>query len=93
MEKLILWVLMSRCQPVMDQGWTCWPSISTIAMDASVGDASVSRTLPLLEARGLLTREPGGPMSSTTYVLDYVAILALPPNPDHGRKRRQLKRG
>lgn len=92
MEKIVLYGLMSRCQPIREQGWTCWPSLTTIAMDAGISASTALLAVDTLVAAGIVSREPGGPQSSTTYVVDYAAILALPPNPKRERARRKMKR-
>ena len=92
-EKLILFCLMSRCRPVRDQGWTCWPSIASLARESGHSTSTVQAALKVLEGLGVLSRESGDFRTSNTYVLDYAAILALPAIPKRERKAREKRRG
>lgn len=50
-DKMVMIVLILKC----NKDWECWPSVQTIAKEASVSDRSVQRSLRDLEAKGLIT--------------------------------------
>lgn len=91
-EKIVLAMLLSRCKPIAEQGWTCWPSQATLAMDTGLGVSTVARALKRLEEAALVTIEDGLGLTSSTYVVDYAAIMELPPNPKRERIKRKLRR-
>lgn len=91
-EKIVLFCLMSRCRPIRDQGWTCWPSLTTLAMDAGVSPSTALLAVDALIGAGIVTRESGGIQTSSTYVVDYERVMALPPNPEREKPRRVMRR-
>lgn len=91
-DKLVLSCLMSRCKPIKDQGWTCFPSIATIALDTSMSTATVQASLKALVQWGLVIRDSGNATTSNTYVLDYGRILTLYKYEKKQKKERTLRR-
>jgi hypothetical protein len=67
-EKQILILLADMADE--KRGMTCWPSVATLAADASLSDRSVQRTLGKLVALGVIAGDRrGGRGLSTTFTL------------------------
>src|SRR5437870_2067501 len=64
--KIVLFVLANRASK---DRLECWPSLETIAAEASLGKSTVARALSDLERRGLIHRQKGGGVQTTTYTL------------------------
>ena len=89
-EKIVLAMLMSRARPIQDEGWVCWPSLPVMALDTGLAERSITRTLASLGSLGLVAIDRGTGRTVSRYVLDYHAIVALPPDPRRlTRKRAQ----
>lgn len=49
-------------------GASCFPSLSTLQSEASLGRAAVVAALKTLQAAGFIVKAPGGPTTSNRYV-------------------------
>lgn len=77
-HKLVLLALAARCQVGADGGWTCWPSLPTIATDCSLSRSTVAKIIAELEHHGLITHVNDRDVrESNTYMLDFWKLQAI----------------
>ena len=80
-EIVVVTYLLRRAGP----DGACWPSLTTIARDTKLSEATVKRTLSALESRAVVvrTRRPkaGERHESTVYEVHHRAPVGLPQNP------------
>lgn len=76
-HKLVMVALISRCS-VREDGWTCWPSLPTIATDCSLSRSTVAKIIAELEHHGLITHVNDRDVrESNTYRLDFWKLQAI----------------
>ena len=68
---------------------SCWPSVATLAKDASVTEGTIRKHCRTLEAQGWITRDQGGGTQSTTYHLTHPEVT--PPPAAVKRRRPQTE--
>ena len=74
-QNVILRVLIERCK-WSDIGFTCFPSVATLAEDCSISPRTATACLTALAASGWLLRAPRG-RTSNLYKVDVHRILRL----------------
>lgn len=79
-HKVVLIMLVSRASVKPDEGWTCWPSLTTLATDCSMSRAKVAECITDLRKHGAIEGgvDPEKGRASTTYRLDFHKLLTIP---------------
>jgi len=91
-RKWVLWSLVSRARPTYEDGWVAFPSVATLAGDASVSKQTVYAALEWLEAEGFIHIEHGGGRVSNVYEVNMPLCERLRVR-EQLRKKREKRRG
>jgi len=91
-DRHVLTALVLRSSPHND-GWYCWPTLATLAADASVSKSTLLGAISRLERWEFIATQRGGPRAVNHYRLNmaYIHRLRVRPAIQEARVKRQRR--
>jgi hypothetical protein len=87
-QKILLILLISRCNPRRDADWRCWPCNKTLAAEMGVSTRYVREILQQIEDRGFIEREQEHKWDNREILLDHRRLGLDDPLQNYEEHRR-----